>query len=326
MPKHRLAAAVCAIALGALPLGCAAEPEAPPLANVEPAPIKIGTLPTEDALPLWVAESEGMFEAAGLEVEIVVFQAAQERDTAFSSGAIDAFMGDIIASANLEASGAGVTLATVMLGQTPAEGRFGIVAAPGSDATSLADLAGVPIGTSAASIQEYVVDGLMAAAGVPADQVAKEIVPKVPVRYDLLINGQIGAAAFPEPFLSLAELEGAVLLADDTTGENLTQTVLGVSDTYIALPSGMVTVRALLDVWDEAAALINASPDTYRELLVDKARLPEPLKDTYRVNTYPTAAAPSAEMVDAVLAWMAGKDLLQADVAYGDLVLEGLRK
>lgn len=326
MLKHRCVAVVCALALGALPLGCAAEPESPPLSNVEPEPITIGTLPTEDALPLWVAESEGLFEAAGLEVEIVVFQAAQERDTAFSSGAIDAFMGDIIASANLEAAGAGVTLATVMLGQSPAEGRFGIVAAPGSEATSLADLAGVPIGTSAASIQEYVVDGLMASAGVPADQVAKEIVPKVPVRYDLLINGQIGAAAFPEPFLSLAELEGAVLLADDTTGENLTQTVLGVSDTYLALPSGMITIRALLDVWDEAAALINSSPDTYRELLVEKARLPEPLKDTYRVNTYPTAAAPSAEMVDPVLAWMAGKELLQAEVTYGDLVLEGLRK
>ena len=334
--KHvRLVAIALVLGLALLPLGCAAseepaeepaagEPATDPLADVEPEPIVIGTLPTEDALPLWVAESEGLFTEAGLDVEIVVFPAAQERDTAFTSGAIDAFMGDIIASANLEAAGSGVALATVMLGQTPAEGRFGIAVAPGSEATTLADLAGVPVGTSSASIQEYVLDGLMAAAGVPAEDVAKEIVPKVPVRYDLLMNGQIAAAALPEPFLSLAELEGATILADDTTGENLTQTVLGVSDEYVALPGGMVAVRALLDAWDEAAGRVNADPDAYRALLVEMARLPEPLIDTYEINTYPMAEAPTAEMVDPVLAWMRDNELLSADIVYGDLVLEGL--
>ena len=143
--KHvRLVAIALVLGLALLPLGCAAseepaeepaaeEPATDPLADVEPEPIVIGTLPTEDALPLWAAEAEGLFTEAGLDVEIVVFPAAQERDTAFTSGAIDAFMGDIIASANLEAAGSGVALATVMLGQTPAEGRFGIAVAPGTD-------------------------------------------------------------------------------------------------------------------------------------------------------------------------------------------------
>lgn len=329
MYLRRLFIAACALALLAFPIGCAAdeapETEAPaeePLADVEPAPITIGTLPTEDSLPLWVAEQEGLFAEAGLEVEIVVFQAAQERDAAFASGAIDAYMGDIIASANLEAAGTPVMLATVMLGQSAEEGRFGIVAAPGSAAATLEDLAGVPIGTSSASIQEYVVDRMMDAAGVPAESVAKEIVPKVPVRYDLLMNGQLKAAALPEPFLSLARLQGATVIADDTTGENITQTVLGVSDEYLALPAGLVTVRGLLGVWDEAAELINADPNAYRALLVEMARLPEPLATTYEVNTYPQSAAPTPEMVDPVLAWMTEKGLLTADVTYDDLVME----
>lgn len=325
---QRLLVVVCALCLLVAPLGCAnsVEPEEAeekqPLADVEPAPIKIGVLPTEDSLPFWVAEREGLFAAAGLEVEIVVFQAAQERDTAFASGAVDAFMGDIIAAANLEAAGSPVALATVMLGQTAEEGRFGIVAAPGSSARTLSDLAGVPIGTSAASIQEYVVDKLMEAGSVQADQVAKEIVPKVPVRYDLLKNGQLQAAALPEPFLSLAVLDGATLIADDTTGENITQTILGVSDEYLAEPAGMVAVRALLEVWDEAAGMVNADPDAYRGLLVEMARLPEPLKDTYQVNSYPDSAAPTAETVDAVLDWMTAKGLLTAEVTYGDLVID----
>ncbi len=314
---------VVALAAGAL-LGCAKKAETPvsdgTTIEATPAPIKIGTLPTEDALPLWVAEQEGLFKRAGLEVEITTFQAAQERDAAFASGAIDAYMGDIIASAGLEASGARVSMVTVMLGATAKEGRFGIVAKPGSKAKTLADLANVPVGTSSASIQEYVLDGLMAEAGVPADKVKKEVVAKVPVRFELLMNGKLEAAALPEPFLSLAVAQGAVLFADDTSGANLTQTVLGVSDKYLAMPDGMLTAKKLLEVWDQAVDLINADPNAYRALLVDKARLPEPLKDTYAVNTYPKAAPPTQAEVDAVLAWMKTKKLLKAEVSYADLV------
>lgn len=288
--------------------------------SAKPAAIRIGTLPTEDALPLWVAESKGLFKKAGLTVTITTFQSAQERDTAFASGSIDAFMGDIIAAADLEAAGSPVSLATVMLGSTPKEGRFGIVARPGSTYTSLKSLAGVPIATSSASIQEYVVDGLMKSAGVPAAQVKKTMVPKVPVRFQLLMSGKLQAAALPEPLLSLAVKQGAKLIADDTTGANLTQTVLGVSDKYLAQPAGMVTTSKLLKVWDEAATTIDASPDAYRGLLVDKARLPEPIKDSYQVNHYPQAAAPTQAEVDAVLAWMRGKGLLKKDVTYTDLV------
>ncbi len=307
-------------------LGCRTHPELPPANDgaieAQPEPIRIGVLPTEDSLPLWVAEQKGLFEQAGIEVEIVTFQAAQERDAAFASGSIDAYMGDIIASAALEAGGSPVSLVTVMLGATPEQGRFGIVAKPGSKAKSLADLAGVPVGTSTASIQEYVVDKLMEAAGVPAEHVKKEVVPKVPVRLELLMSGKLEAAALPEPLLTLAEKQGAVLLADDTKGSNITQTVLGVSDEYLAVPGGMVTVGRLLDVWDEAVDAVNADPDAWRTLLVEKARLPEPIKDTYAVNEYPKAQQPTEAMVAPVLEWMRTKGLLKADLGYADLVQE----
>jgi NitT/TauT family transport system substrate-binding protein len=324
----RLIALALSLALAMTALaGCAKDEPAEttdtePTIEAETVPIKIGTLTTEDALPLWVAEAEGLFAEAGLDVEITTFQAAQERDAAFASGAIDAYMGDIMASAALEAGGSPVSMVTVMLGATPAEGRFGIVAKPGSTATTLADLAGVPIATSAASIQEYVVDGLMAGAGVAAADVKKEIVPKVPVRFELLMSGKLEAAALPEPLLSLAELQGAKLIADDTQGTNLTQTVLGVSDKYLATPGGMVTVRELLRAWDAAVDIINADPNAWRTVLVDKARLPEPLKDSYEVNIYPKAAAPTGEQVEAVLAWMRANELLTAEMGYSDLVQE----
>jgi len=291
----------------------------------KPVAIRIGTLATEDSLPLWVAEKMGYFATEGIpSVEIVNFQSAQERDVAFASGAIDGFMGDMIASANLEASGKKNSIATVMLGADQGQGRFGVVVPPKSTVTTLSALAGVPVGTSSATIQEYVLDGLMAESGVASSAVKTEEVKKVPVRFELLMAGKLKAAALPEPFLTLAEQGGAKLVGDDTkAATNLSQTVLVISDDYLAKTGGSATKDAVLAAWDLAVNDINKAPDAYRELLIEKARLPKPLAGTYKVNVYPTAQLPTVERVDAILGWMKAKGYLKGDVTPADLLPAG---
>lgn len=284
-----------------------------------PVKVRIGTLTTEDALPLWVAERDGLFKKAGLEVSITVFQSAQERDAALTAGAIDGFMGDMIAAVALRAGGVPVKVTTIMLGATPKEGRFGIVVAPGSKITSLEQLADVPVATSSGTIQEYVLDGLMGQAGMSLEQVKKEEVKKVPVRFELLMTGKLQAAALPEPFLSLAEKQGATLIADDTEGANLSQTVLVFSEKYLDDAVGAAAVEQVLGVWDEAVAVVNKDPGSFRALLVEKARIPKPLESTYAVNTYPKHQLPGEDQVSDVLSWMKGAGLLTKDVTYADL-------
>lgn len=324
---------VCLLSIASLALALAfgCTPAAPPSQSTSgssaPAKtpkataVRIGTLPTEDSLPLWVAEKNGYFAVEGIpKVEIVEFQSAQERDAAFSSGAIDAYMGDLIAATNLEAAGKKNTIATIMLGADQSQGRFGVAAPPKSTITSLAQLAGVPVGTSSATIQEYVLDGLMSEAGVPTSSVKVEEVKKVPVRYELLMGNKLKAAALPEPFLTLAEQNGAKIIADDTTAKsNLSQTVLVFADSYLAKAGGAVTKEGVLKAWDVAVNDINKNPDAYRAMLVEKAKLPKPLESVYKVNTYPTAQLPTEQDVNAVLAWMKAKGYLKADVTYAQL-------
>ncbi|HEY5541565.1 MAG TPA: ABC transporter substrate-binding protein [Coriobacteriia bacterium] len=287
----------------------------------KPIAVRIGTLPTEDSLPLWVAQDRGYFAVEGIpKVEIVEFQSAQERDAAFASGAIDGFMGDIIAAADLSAAGKPNKIATVMLGADQSQGRFGIAVPPKSTVTTLTQLANVPVGTSSATIQEYVLDALMGEAGVASESVKVEEVKKVPVRFQLLMSGGLKAAALPEPFLSLAEQGGAKTIADDTTAKaNLSQTVLVFSDAFLAKEGGMATRDAMLKAWDVAANDINKSPNTYRATLVAKAKLPKSLEAAYKVNTYPMHQLPSRADVDAVLAWMRAKGYLKSDVTYEQL-------
>jgi NitT/TauT family transport system substrate-binding protein len=333
MRSTRLTAAVVAVLLLALvATACTPQPPAKPAEStatteattapqpVAPALLRIGNLPTEDLLPLWVAEKDGMFRKAGITVKIVTFQSAQERDAACTAGAIDGYMGDMIAVGELYQAGFKNQVVSLCLGATPAEGRFGIAVPGNSSRTSMNELANVAVGTSSGTIQEYVLDGLMAEAGVPQDQVKKEEVKKVPVRFQLLMNGQLKAAALPEPFLSLAKAQGARIVADDTKGKNLSQTVLAFSKDYLDKPEGAEAVKRLLAVWDEAGDKVNAKPDAYRDLLVSKARLPEALVKSYQVNKYPKAQLPQEPDVQAILDWMRGKKLLSTELTYQDIM------
>ncbi|MHB1017403.1 MAG: ABC transporter substrate-binding protein [Coriobacteriia bacterium] len=335
MSKGIIVRTTTAIALmAALSLaGCAPAEESPsatdagsPEPAAAPSPLVIGTLATQDALPLWVAEERGYFADSGLtDVEIVTFQSAQECQAAFTAGSVDALMTDIIVAAKLQASGTPVVIPTVMLGASTAEGRFAIVAAPGSGITKLEELAGVPVGTAAGTITEYILDKLMAEAGVDAADVAKEEVPKMPVRFQLLMSGQLKAASLPEPFVTLAGLQGATVVAggDDTAAaENISQSVLVVNREYISSPEGAASLDALLAAWDLAVGDLNSTPDDFRSTLVGKANLPAPLADTYNVSSYPTAQQPSAEQVQAVLDWMAERGYLTAEVTPDDLLGE----
>ena len=285
-----------------------------------PVAIRIGTLPTEDTLALWVAEHTDRFKAAGLDVTITTFASARERDAALTAGAIDGEMSDMVSAALLRQGGFPVKVTTLLLGATPAQGRFGIAVKPGSKVTDLKQLGGVPIGTSSATIQEYVLDSLMKTAGVAEAQVKTQEVAAVPARFQLLMKGSLQAAALPEPFLSLAQLQGAHVVADDTAGANLSQTVLLFSEKYLSTPANTASVFKLLGAVDQAAQVINQNPNTWRALLVTNARLPQELAKTYKVNTYPRPQLPKKTDVDPLLTWMRQKGLLKASVTYADLM------
>jgi len=321
LPLLLVAAALIAAALAGCTQSSTSGPESPHSGTPTPLALRIGTLPTEDSLPLWVAQDKGYFAIEGVpQVQIIEFQSAQERDAAFASGAIDAYMGDIIAAANQQAAGKPNTIATIMLGADQSQGRFGIAVPPKSPVTDLGQLANVPIGTSSATIQEYVLDGLMGEAGVATDSVKVTNVPKVPVRFQLLMSGGLKAAALPEPFLTLAEQGGAKIVGDDTKAKaNLSQTVLVFSNAFLGKEGGAATESGVLMAWDHAVSDINKSPNDYRQTLVDKAKLPAPLATTYQVNTYPMHQLPTKADVDAVLSWMRAKGYLKADVTYQQL-------
>ena len=289
--------------------------------------IKVGTLQTDDLLPLWVAQAEGFLTDVGLDVEIITFQAPQEQLAAVTAGEIDAIMTDMAVPALLAASGTSIRAATVMQGM-PA----GIVTTPDSGLNSLKDLAGVPVALSTATIIEYLVDTALPAAGIPAEQVKAEEIDKLPVRLEMLMAGQVKAAGLPWTLVAMAQQQGANVLFDREAAKDYPATVLCFTQKFLdGTPAvGNATtpeaaaeaIKTLLPAWDRAVEKINAGPDTYRSLLVEKANLPEPLRETYPIPTYPKTHLPEQAQWDAVLAWMDAKGYLQTPITYNDLIIQ----
>ncbi len=310
-----------AAALGAAAFaGCSSPQDAPSSdggASSAPSKVMVGTLATEDILPLWVAQQEDL-AADKVEFEVVAFQSATELIAGISSGAVNVAMTDPMVSAGVFASGTGLELAWVTLGETAKQGRFGIMTGPNTGITSLSELAGVPVGVGSNTILEYVMDKLMECAGIPEDQVKVEELQKLPVRFQSMMSGDVKAAALPGALLALGEASGCVCLADDTEGDNISQSVMAVRSDFVSAESGAMALAALQDVWDGGAALVNRDPEKYRSLLVANANLPESVARTYPISEYPIAKKPTGAMVDPVLAWMMKKGYLTSPLSYDE--------
>lgn len=292
-----------------------------PTGQAEPAQtgveMTIGTLPTEDFLPFWVAQDKGFLKEQGLEnVTLLPFQSAQELSAGLSSGSVTAAMTDIPVAATLSQSGTPLTIGWVTLGATPAEGRFGIMVGPNSNVTSLEQLKGVPVGVGSGTMLEYVMDVLMKNAGFTKDEIKKEELKKLPVRLQMVQEGKVAAGVFPQTLLLLGEKNGCNVIADDTKGGNLSQSILAVHTDFIAKPENKAAFDKLAAAWDQATEWIAQNPDEAREILIKYAGLPEPLKADYPIQSYPKAAKPTDEEVKNVLEWMKDKGYLTKDVVY----------
>ena len=278
--------------------------------------IRIGTLMTDDILPLWAAVDDGSAAAAGLTLSIQTFTSAQEQTAAVTAGQLDAIMTDMVVPVQLSASGTPMRSVTRLQG-APA----GIVAGKDSGLTSLKDLAGVETGCSSPTIMEYIYDRAMTDAGVPAAAIKTSEIKNLSVRLQMLSSGGIKAAVLPWTLHSLAVAQGGTsLLGVDEAGP-YSQTVLAFRDAWLKARSDLgPLMAALLSVWDAEVAKINASPDSYRGLLAAQAKLPAPLDQTYAVRQYPIHALPDKAQFEAVVTWMVSKGYIAAPLAYDTLV------
>ncbi|MGE5623451.1 MAG: ABC transporter substrate-binding protein [Methanocella sp.] len=278
-------------------------------------PLRLGLLPTQTALAFLVADRNGCFQEAGVEVELLYFNSGQERDTAVLTGNIDAFHagwanGVILWQGGAKIAGVALTAAR------PTEFVFALMVPPRSAAKSAGDLEGATVAISLNTV-EYVADRLLQRAGVK--NYRKLDVPQMPLRLQMLQAGQIQAGVFVEPFATLAEKMGARRLVDTSALPYGVQDVLFFRvDTLDRRPE---EVRAFLRAFARAVAEVRNNPAGFNQLMVDRLQLPEALKVSYRIIPLERPVAPQSKgQLEDTLRWMRENGLLKAAVEAQDLI------
>jgi NitT/TauT family transport system substrate-binding protein len=287
-------------------------------------PLRVALLPITDVVPFYVAAQEGYFAAAGLEAEAVPVSSAAERETVIQAGGADCELTDIHGVVLTNAGDAHPLRIIASARQATAEQpTFFLLSSPGSGITEPAQLAGANIGLSENTVIDYWNDRILAAAGVDPAGVTRTNVPQIPVRLELLMSDQLDAAILPDPLASLAALQGAQIVLDDTLLPDVGVSVLACREDVIQ--GRRDAVAAFLAGWDQAVDAIDADPDAYRNVLIANTRVPEPLQDKYSLPAFAVQQIPSAAQVQDVVDWATAKGLIDDALTYEQVVDASLR-
>ncbi|MDB4894854.1 MAG: putative thiamine biosynthesis protein [Firmicutes bacterium] len=334
--KRTLTLAVTAVMAVGLVAGCGSKPSqtyTPPQSTApqptdKPVTLKIGQLPIVDGLPFWVAEKNGYYKQQGVNVELITFKSANERDAAIMGGQIDGMLADPIATTTLYASGTKVQMTAIDLGVTKEEGPIGIVAAPDSGITDISQLKGVEIAISNYSMMHYVTEKLLIDAGFKPEEIKFINMAAIPVRYESLLSSKIKAATLPDPLLTMASTQGAkpgkLLVSDVNAKQNYSQSVIDFSETAIKQKAD--GIKRFYIAYNQGIADIKAKPQDYMQLLTEKANLPAGAAMAFQNGVIPFsfAQAPNKEEVESVVQWLADKQVIKSKPTYEQLVNSSL--
>lgn len=281
--------------------------------KVENQNLKIGLMPDIGMFPLLVAEEEGYFNDEGLHVELPVFKSAKDRDAALQGGQLNGTMSDLLANYFFNESEYDVKAVAIT------ESRFLLLGAKDAGLMTAADLNDIEIGISSNTVIEYFVDIVLEGQGIVNQR--KTSVPQVPVRMELLRSGQLKAASMPDPLATVVTKAGAVVLAD-SRDMRLDPAVLLFTDKTIEEQKG--ALQNFFKAYNKAVDAINAEPEKYRHLLLEKGQFPENVISDIEIPHFRKATEPSTEEVQRIVNWALEKGLGKTNLKYKDLVYQGL--
>ena len=281
--------------------------------------LEFGILPVVDVLPLLVGKETGLFEKEGIDLELISFQSALERDAALQSGRLDGYFGDILNTVLLIQSGEQLKIIATAFHTHPQCRMFGIAVAPGSGITDMAGLQGKAVAISRATVIEYLLDRMLIARNMPPPgDVSKQEIKKIPIRLQMLLSGQVTAALLPEPLLTLAETHGSKIIMDD---RNLDTALTVLAVNLKNRPAITALTPGFLRAYHAAVDRINANPVEFKEILITKTQFPPDVKDKYPVPVFPAGGLPAEADVLAVQDWLMKNNLIKARIPYADMVI-----
>ena len=267
--------------------------------------LKIGLMPAVDTAPILIAEKNGYFKDAGINVEIEIYSNAQNRQSALQSYQIDGAMTDFIAVATNVDGGFDIKATTMT------DGMFPVLS--NGDVSGKKD---IKVGMMEVSVSNYLIDKWLG----KDYNIEKVFINEIPARLAAIQSGELDMGLFPEPVASNGELKG------------LKKNLYGMDDEFSpdclvftgkAIAEKEKAIKAFHEAYNKAVDEINKNPQIARDILVEKIPNTNPeVKDIMVLPTYKKAAIPSDEYLQSIIDWTS-KTLNKDLTVKPEAILEG---
>ena len=179
---------------------------------------------------------------------------------------------------------------------------------------SVQDLKGVEIGISDNSVIAYWTDRVLQREGLAKSDIKTVAIPNIVQRAQLMAQNQLKASVLPDPLASVAMLQGAKVIADDTKYPELGQSVLVFREPY--LRQNTDAMRRFVQAYDKAVNELRTNGAAYRSLLIDKGRVPDQLKESFPIPQFPDPSVTTEAEFNDISAWAVEKGIIKAPVSY----------
>ncbi|MBM2827031.1 MAG: ABC-type nitrate/sulfonate/bicarbonate transport system, periplasmic component, partial [Dehalococcoidia bacterium] len=278
-----------------------------------------GGLRLIDDVPVHVALQEGFFLQENLEVEVIDFNSALERNTALQAGRVDTGIYDILQPIFLNREGEVVKIVRAVMRPTEVRAQFPIVAGAKSGITTVEGLKNKKIAVGKNTVTEYVTHAILLANGFAPREISTIDIPNIALRLQMATEGQVDAVTLPEPLASLAVAQGGKVVADDRGGKVIGQ-VSSLPFSQAMIKENPDAVRRFLNAYEKAVEAFNSNPEKYRELMNRVGRVPEALQKSIQLPVFLKSGIPTNEEILAVGKWLTQQGVITEPLPYSSVV------
>lgn len=251
-----------------------ADDEAAAGGEPEVSELRVGLIPIVDVAPVYIAQSEGIFEEEGLTVEVQDGVGGAAIIPAMIAGELDVSFGNYVSMILAENEGLG--LALVAEGNRAVDGFSGVFVLPDSDIQEAADLEGATVAVNTLNnVGTVAISAVLEEQGVDPESIEFIEVP-FPEMGATLERGDVDAIWVVEPFTSnvQATLDAREII-DPFSGPTEGLPVAGYAVTADFAEENPNTVAAFRRAIEAASQMASDDPDLVTEALLSYTEIPE---------------------------------------------------
>lgn len=261
----------------------------------------IGYFPSNDMLPFILAKQHGYFDSLRIKIAFQRMESKLQCDTLYKKGKIDGCIFDLTDAIRMSSQGNKIY---PVMGN---EGCFYLIGNPDSTVLHYKAIKNKTIALTNYSAADYLTDKLIKLTGLTNDDVNKPNISDESIRLEMLLNGQIDAGIFQEPYSTQAVRENAIKLYPYKNFHEIT-TVTAFNKK--ALSKKKEIIQKLIKGYNMAVDYINQHPvnEWYRNV-ADSIGFPR-WKAPIKLSPFHQARQIPKANVDSITLWMKRNELI----------------